>query len=595
MNVSAPLASPNLPSPAPSPARWELILLAVLAGLGGLRVFLAAAALPPFNNVDEEAHYDLVCRYAAGHLPGRGEEVIDAARRRELIIYGSPEYLYTREQFPQGYPPPLWTLPLHRQEPIVRQLLATGREKRNHEIHSPPVYYAVAAAWYRLGALLAMPTGQLIYWVRFLNVVIIVGDVVLAFLLAWRVAPQAAWLRLGSAALVAGVSQDMLYAINSDALSSLLFPATMLLLLEWERREGAAPGWAALAGFAAAMTVLVKYSNIAILLLLALACGRKCRSTGRGALRQNCGGGALALLSAGLPLAGWAIRNKLALGDWSGAGEKISYLGWTSKPLSDWGDHPLFSLQGLAYFWHELIARLWRGEIVWHLEPLTPPPADGLFVWMTTILLVAAGIRWGLSWRTGARKLESDGDLLLAVVASVLFLAWCSVAFDFGACLYPSRQVPYMVSGRLMFGVFVPLVILCLRGSEFLFCRWLPKAGPAIVIAALLATSIICWGAVMKTTAGSQYNWYHMSAFHDRRAGGVSLRMFNESGDARLPRSPALIPNQVNHVTRLPGASIGAILADFNQAVAWRSAPSACPAPDPCAPPGGRITPAGGI
>src|SRR5438874_9504502 len=50
--------------------RWIVIGLCALAGI---RVFIFAAAFPFFNNVDEQAHVDLVVKYAHAQWP-RGIE-----------------------------------------------------------------------------------------------------------------------------------------------------------------------------------------------------------------------------------------------------------------------------------------------------------------------------------------------------------------------------------------------------------------------------------------------------------------------------------------------------------------------------------------
>src|SRR5438552_19124682 len=80
-------------------ARWWPILLALVAGG---RVFFGAAALPFFSNVDEESHYDLVRKYARGHVPGAGSETFDADVARQICLFGSPEFLTPTGQFAEG-------------------------------------------------------------------------------------------------------------------------------------------------------------------------------------------------------------------------------------------------------------------------------------------------------------------------------------------------------------------------------------------------------------------------------------------------------------------------------------------------------------
>jgi len=48
---------------------YERKLILLLCAIGALRVFIFSAAFPFFNNVDEQAHVDLVMKYARGHVP----------------------------------------------------------------------------------------------------------------------------------------------------------------------------------------------------------------------------------------------------------------------------------------------------------------------------------------------------------------------------------------------------------------------------------------------------------------------------------------------------------------------------------------------
>src|SRR2546430_15671587 len=48
---------------------YERKVILLLCAIGALRVFIFSAAFPFFNNVDEQAHVDLVMKYARGHVP----------------------------------------------------------------------------------------------------------------------------------------------------------------------------------------------------------------------------------------------------------------------------------------------------------------------------------------------------------------------------------------------------------------------------------------------------------------------------------------------------------------------------------------------
>src|SRR5437660_12298437 len=96
--------------------------------MAAARVFLFSAAFPFFNNVDERRHFDLVMKYASGHLP-RGPELISPASLPYLSRYASPEFLAAPENFEGGYYGPLWSDPAQELAPTLAAI---------HEIRSRP-------------------------------------------------------------------------------------------------------------------------------------------------------------------------------------------------------------------------------------------------------------------------------------------------------------------------------------------------------------------------------------------------------------------------------------------------------------------------
>src|SRR5216684_2788876 len=54
--------------------------------------------------------------------------------------------------------------------------------------------------------------------------------------------------------------------------------------------------------------------------------------------------------------------------------------------------HPIFSPTGLAYFLGEITRTFWRGEFVWHLEPVASPAADLFYVGSTGVFLAASAV-----------------------------------------------------------------------------------------------------------------------------------------------------------------------------------------------------------
>src|SRR5512145_2345489 len=170
----------------------ERAQLSVLVVAAMLRTLFFAGAFPLFNNVDEVFHIDLVIKREMG-LPTRPNEPIGEATRdlelrygtglglegREIRFYWSPEYVDPR--LPTGEVPlPFWTAPAAVQNAFEPRAKALWPTRRNHEAFEPPLYYAIAARWARLGRGLGFGDARLLYWVRAMDAVIVGGLVVLA-------------------------------------------------------------------------------------------------------------------------------------------------------------------------------------------------------------------------------------------------------------------------------------------------------------------------------------------------------------------------------------------------------------------------------
>jgi len=50
-------------------AQHERMLILLFCAIAAVRVFTLSAAFPFFNNVDEQAHVNLVMKYACGDVP----------------------------------------------------------------------------------------------------------------------------------------------------------------------------------------------------------------------------------------------------------------------------------------------------------------------------------------------------------------------------------------------------------------------------------------------------------------------------------------------------------------------------------------------
>lgn len=505
---------PAAPATKDSVQKWELPLIAGLTLFTCLRIFFGAAALPLFTNVDEPSHYDLVCKYARGYLPQPGNQAYDAESAHAIVLYASPEYLYPETPGVGGSPPPVWSYPPDKREIVMQRNVEKTAKVVNHEALSPPVYYSMAGLWYKLGLLLGLEGGLAIHWIRFLNVLLYPPVVAIAYFFVRRFYPDQLFLRLSVPVLAAFIPQDVFYSINSDVPSPLFFLIALYLLLVWRERDVPSWGTGIAAGLMTALTFLIKFSNIAIIVLFAAAWVHKVvRIARQGALLRRLPE-VLATGAAGaLPVAGWLWRNYVVLGDLTASREKVEQLTWTYKPFSRVFVHPFFTPAGFGFFWGETLSRFWRGETVWHHKVITPVVADYFFIGISAIFVTMAVVRWWLDRRKTPREnLGPDGYLLASVFISFLFLVYLSLVFDFGTCVYPSRKMPYMVSGRLIIGTLLPFLIILTRGFEFTISKLVPDIAlaPRVVFAAILLMSTICWLTLLMATMPSQYNWFHL-------------------------------------------------------------------------------------
>jgi hypothetical protein len=259
----------------------------------------------------------------------------------------------------------------------------------------------------------------------------------------------------------------------------------------------------ATAGLLCALTFLLGFGNFSIffpLIYLAIVTfkRRDCRARKAAALM---------LLAPAVPIAFWAIRNRILLGDWTGTASKLSYLGWTTKPLSQIIHHPIFSAHGFWHFLSTLSRNFWRGEIPWHGAPRISW-IDSFYLF-STIVFIAAFL-----WRMIRQKEEAfaerfaDCCSLAIACLSVLFLIFLSLRYDFGTTYYPSRGLPYFVSGRLIIGALVPFLVIYLRGLELLWKRALPRVSPLLPVLALVVCMAITESLALRPVFASPYNFY---------------------------------------------------------------------------------------
>lgn len=482
----------------------SVVLLLCL--IGGCRIFFFSAVFPFFNNVDEGSHFDLVYKYSKGHFPRTGIEDYDPRASEIATLYGTPEYLTKTNQF-SGNPLPLWTYP-DQQSKTVADILKMNAKRHNHEAGSPPFYYILAGIWYNAGETLGLSDGQLLYWIRFLNIPLFMVLIWLSWQICRICFPEDYFIQTAVPLILTFFPQDMFYSINSDVLSPLLFAIAFFLLIRIYF-DNPPCHYYLFAGLTVAAALMTKISNVAMPVLLCIIVILKIKKPlDSDNTAKRLAGPVLLLSAAVIPVAVWLIRNYIVLGDITGSADKIKYLNWSVKPLTRFFDHPIFSISGLSYFLAELTKTFWRGEFVWHLKRIAWQPADWFYVISSAVFFSVCGISL-ISTRSKLdryyRFVFSASFLTIGI--SVLFLVILSMMFDFGRSRYPSQQRPYFVSGRLISCVLLPFLLIYTDGLRRVFCHFGKHAALLIVILIVIGITLSeLW--LTKDIIASPYNWF---------------------------------------------------------------------------------------
>lgn len=485
-----------------------ILLLYVLAAI---HVFVFSAAFPFFNNVDEAMHFDLVLKYAHGDVPGK-IEVVSADSTPYLALMSSHEYFEKPDQFSDGkFPPPPWTLPAgkERQDLAVRSALWQTHD--NYEVSQAPLYYLLAGLWWRIGGGLGFHDGWLVYWLRFLNIPLVIGLIWLARATARLVFPDNFFLRLGVPALLAFMPQSAFYSIGNDMLSSLCFGLTFIFFIQWLRAESPFAWPGVVTGLAFAATYLSKTTNLPELTVIAAAILFKTwQDLQRGKFRETSRALAGFLCCAEPPVIGWIIWCKTHFGDATGSNIKTQYMGWTLKPFTQWWHHPIFSPHGFWTYLSGQLGTFWQGELWWHGPRLCLPGTDDIYTLLSLLLLPAS--LSALSSRLPAATSIQRHALQLSLaclVAGLGFFGLMSIIYDFHNCPYPSRTHPYFTSGRLLLGALIPFLLLILYGLDRLLARF-EDVTKLITLAAIILTMLLLETVTNWPAFSSAYNWFHL-------------------------------------------------------------------------------------
>src|SRR6266480_5736513 len=153
--------------------RSERIVILLFCFGAAVRVFIFSAAFPFFSNVDESLHFDLITQYSHANVP-RTFAPLTEESLNWIIPYASPEFLVEPQQFPGGkYPPPLWKQARPEVEPEIAATKAAWSGEINFESSQPPLYYILTSVWWWLGKHVGLLGIQALYWIRFVNVLLI--------------------------------------------------------------------------------------------------------------------------------------------------------------------------------------------------------------------------------------------------------------------------------------------------------------------------------------------------------------------------------------------------------------------------------------
>ena len=489
----------------------ERLAVLFLCLLSAAHVFVFSAAFPFFSVVDEQVHLDLAVHYAHGDVP-RTFTPPFAEALPFIVLFHTTEFLGPPARAADGsiLPPP-WKRPMAAiREDVLAEEAAYRNQFQNHEASSPPLYYGLAGAWWRLGQWLDLDGIQLLYWVRFLNVPLLAAIVWLGWLAARDTFPDNAFIRLAVPALIACLPQSSFYAINNDILTPLTFGAAFVLVLKIWDAPAVAPRLAAGTGLALAAAFLTKTSNLPLLAAAAVLLGVKVRRLVKhGKWRTSSFALLVLFVAAALPMAAWMAWCKINFGDFTGSNMKVRFLGWTHRPLADWLHHPLFSASGGWYFLSHNLASFWQGEQMWHRAPLALPAVDSVYVVLTLGALavtLAAWLRRPPPFTPPQQTALGLGFLCIA--AALAFFALLSVKYDFQDCFYPSRAQPYFVSGRLMLGLLIPFLFLFTCGLDRLMVHF-QSSTKFLVLFALLAFMLASEFTIDNPVFASDYNWFH--------------------------------------------------------------------------------------
>lgn len=491
---------------------YERNLLWMLCTLAMLRVFFFTAAFPFFNNVDEQAHFDTVVKYSKGNLPCKEAINYEYESAELIVLYGSPEYFKSSRDFESAeIPPPIWRFDRKQLSPYISKWINNWTGRKNHEAFSPPIYYALAGAWYDFAKLFGLRGGHLLYWIRFLNVTVYAILFWFIYIFCKNIYKTNLVMQFSILLLFTFFPQDVFYSINSDVLSPLFCVVSLYLFIQIYNSDRSLL-FHLLTGIVISVTILVKFSNCPMLIIFTILIFFKIRKLViERRLKEQLPKLLILISGCLLPIILWLGWNAHALEDITGNVEKVRHLGWTRKSLAEIWDHPIFKLTGLTYFVNELLKTFWRGEFVWGLRRVASTGMDFFYVissYLFVLFSVINSIASKDDYLPNQRFVNYISALILLFF--MLFLAILSLIYNFNKCWYPSQEFPFFTSGRLVLGALVPFLILYLDGLRIIVSKINSHINLFMVVLFICILIVYSEFRMSYTVLESSYNWFHM-------------------------------------------------------------------------------------
>jgi hypothetical protein len=352
--------------------------------------------------------------------------------------------------------------------------------------------------------------GDLYYWLRFLDVFIVVAVVVVAYVTARFIFPENLFVRLGVPALIALMPQSEFYSIDNDVLSPLCFGLTFFFLLKWWQTSSTASGIAL--GLAFSATYLTKITNLPLLAIVGTAMVIKVVQSAREGKWETVSPSLAGFLCCAVPpIALWILWCKSRYG-YTFGDLNILYSGWKIKPFGQWWHHPIYSPSGLWTYLSGQLGTFWQGELWWHGQQrrLCLPGTDAIYAVLSLVFLLAAVPSvWSRDPNINSIRGPAFQISAACVLAQLAFFAAMSVIYEFTPLSNPPSWHPFFREGRLLLGFLVPFLLLLVYGLDRLLNRF-GTVAKLITLTVMISAMLTLEVATDWPVFFSQYNWFHM-------------------------------------------------------------------------------------